>query len=270
MAPTETGPTLREESPEWLNMDDFAAGIDTNRIPGTHHLAGTTIVIEGEDGRLSLEFADQTLAWDATGFAWAGTGVDEYEEVPVGDGAYWVDFSLGERRVETVTVALNPARGWALVVHSRIHDEGADVDTRVMQSFHAGRIAGSVAASTLPGPTRDLIGKRTLFRYSANHLYEHIYLSSRRFVWHNLIGEQRGHAAAELATTYKLDEGLYFFTWREEKIPVGTCFIFDYAGGRSTGKFIGLQGNGTVANSRGGAEIIPFGFSDYAQYQEPV
>lgn len=266
-----TGTTLREESAEWLNMDDFAAGIDTNRIEGTDDLAGRTLVISTDDGALELSFDDVgTVSWNATGFEWAGSGTDSYEEVPVGDGAYWVDFSLGERRVETITVALSPDRGWALIVHSRIHVEGAEVETRVMQSFHGGRIDGAPASAEIPAPTRDLIGKRTLFRYSPNHLYEHIYLSSRRFVWHNLVGEQRGHAAAELATTYKLDDELYFFTWREQIIPVGTCFIFDYARGTSTGKFIGLEGDGTVANSRGGAVIIPFGFSDYAEHQEPV
>ena len=271
MAELDQATTLREESAEWLNMDDFSAGIDTNRIPGSADLAGRSLRITTDDGTLALDFGDDgTVTWEATGFEWAGSGTDAYEEVPVGEGAYWVDFSLGERRVETLTVPLNPERGWALVVHSRIHDEGADVETRVMQSFHGGRIDGAPGEADVPAPTRDLIGKRTLFRYSANHLYEHIYLSSRRFVWHNLVGEQRGHAAAELATTYKLDEGLYFFTWREEKIPVGTCFVFDYAGGRSTGKFIGLEGDGTVANSRGGALIIPFGFSDYAEHQEPV
>jgi hypothetical protein len=215
-----------QESAEWLNMDDFAAGIDTNRIARTNDLAGRT--------------------------------------------AYWIDFSLGERRVETITVALHPEKGWALVVHSRIHDEGADVETRVTQTFHGGTVAGASGSAAIPAPTRDLIGKRTLFRYSANHLYEHIYLSSRRFVWHNLVGEQRGHAAAELATTYKLDEEVYLFTWREEKIPVGTVFVFDYQGGRSTGKFIGLEGDGTIANSPGGALIIPFGKSDYSEHQEPV
>lgn len=270
MAGPKTEPTL-QESAEWLNMDDFAAGIDAERIAPSADLAGRTLVIHGDDGTLTLAFgSDGTVTWGATGFAWAGSGSDVYEEVPVGDGAYWVDFSLGERRVETITVALNPERGWALVVHSRIHDEGAPVETRVMQSFHPGSIEGAPGSSPVPAPTRDLIGKRTLFRYSPNHLYEHIYLSSRRFVWHNLVGEQRGHAAAELATTYKLDDELYFFTWREEKIPVGTCFIFDYAGGRSTGKFIGLEGDGTVANSRGGAVIIPFGKSDYSEHQEPV
>ena len=43
-----------------------------------------------------------------------------------------------------------------------------------------------------------------------------------------------------------------------------------FARGRSTGKFIGLTGEGLVANSPGGAEIIEFGFSDYSAYAEPV
>jgi uncharacterized protein YyaL (SSP411 family) len=138
-----------------------------------------------------------------------------------------------------------------------------------MQTFHPGFV-GDHSDVALPEETRDLIGKRTLFRYSANHLYEHIYLSSRRFVWHNLVGEQRGHAAAELATTWKLEDGLYVFTWREEIIPVGTVFVFDYARGRSTGKFIGLTSDGKIENGQGGAEIIPFGYSNYAEHQEPV
>ncbi|RXZ72357.1 MoaF C-terminal domain-containing protein [Agromyces albus] len=271
MSEQNPGTILREESPQWLNMDDFSAGIDANRVAPSHDLAGRSLVIRGADGALSLAFGDDgTVTWSAEDFTWAGSGTDPYEEVPVGEGAYWIDFSLGERRVETLTVALHPERGWALIVHSRIHDEGADVETRVMQSFHAAQVEGIPRSTATPAPTRDLIGKRTLFRYSPNHLYEHIYLSSRRFVWQNLVGEQRGHAAAELATTYKLDDGLYLFTWREEKIPVGTVFVFDYAGGRSTGKFIGLEGDGTVANSPGGALIIPFGASDYSQHQEPV
>jgi MoaF C-terminal domain/MoaF N-terminal domain len=260
-----------QESTEWLNMEDFAEGIDTNRLPRTDALAGRSVTVElAEGGSLTTEFDLGTVTWTASGVAWEGGGTDVYEAIEVGEGAFWVDFSITERRVETVTMAFSPRAGWALVVHSAIGDEDFTTETRVVQSFHAGRVAGGPADVELPAPTRDLIGKRTLFRYSANHLYEHIYLSSRRFTWHNLIGEQRGHAAAELATTYKLEDGMYLFTWREEKIPVGTVFIFDYARGRSTGKFIGLTGDGLIANSPGGAEIIEFGYSDYSAYAEPV
>jgi hypothetical protein len=263
---------LRDESADWLNMEDFSEGIETNRVARSHDLVGRSITIHDPEGNsLDLTFSDGTVSWRAEGFAWAGAGSDVYEEVPLAGGGYWVDFSLADRGVETLTVALHPEKGWALIVHSRGHDEAEDVETRVMQTYHGGTIDGTTAtADAVPVPTRDLIGRRTLFRYSPAHLYEHIYLSSRRFTWHNLVGEQRGHAATELATTYKLDDDLYLFTWREEKIPVGTVFVFDYAAGRSTGKFIGVEGDGTIANSPGGAVIIPFGSSNYGDFQEPV
>ncbi|MEO8261899.1 MAG: MoaF C-terminal domain-containing protein, partial [Pseudolysinimonas sp.] len=236
---TDNASALGAESAEWLNMDDFAEGIDTNRLPRTDELIGRNVTLTLADGgALTAEFDEATVTWTASGVDWPGGGTDAYEAIAIGDGAFWVDFSIAERQVETVTIAYSPAAGWALVVHSVIHGDDFATETRVMQSFHPGQVAGAPSAE-LPAPSRDLIGKRTLFRYSARHLYEHIYLSSRRFTWHNLIGEQRGHAASELATTYKLEDGMYLFTWREEKIPVGTVFVFDYARGRSTGKFIG-------------------------------
>lgn len=261
---------LGEESPEWLNMEDFSAGIDGNRVAPTASLDRQRIDIELDDGTLTLAFEATAVHWSATGVAWAGQGTEAYEALPAGHGSIWVDFTIAERKVETVTVVFSPTAGWALAVHSMIQPDDFTTETRVTQTFHPGKLQGAPADVVLPGPTRDLIGKRTLFRYSPHHLYEHIYLSSRRFVWHNIIGEQRGHAAAELATTYKLEEDLYLFTWREEKIPVGTVFVFDYSGGKSTGKFIGLTGDGSISNSPGGADIIEFGFSDYGAHAEPV
>jgi len=259
------------ESPEWKGMEDFSAGIDGLRLPQTDSLSGSTAKIEfSQGGSLVLDFEPgQRVSWTAEGVEWAGSGAENYDGVEVGDGAFWVDFSIEARQVESITTIFHPVAGWALSIHSKIHDENFTTETRVMQSFHPGYVNG-ITSAELPHETRDLIGKRTLFRYSPNHLYEHIYLSSRRFVWHNLVGEQRGHAAAELATTFKLEEGLYAFTWREVIIPVGTVFVFDYARGRSTGKFIGLTSDDRIQNTQGGANIIPFGFSDYAEHQEPV
>jgi len=267
---TEQSPNLTESS-QWKAMEDFSAGIDTNRLPQTDALTGQSISITCSDGGcLRFQFdADRTVTWQAHGFEWDGTGRDSYDGVAIGEGAYWVDLNLAERAKESITAVFHPEMGWALIIHSIIHEADFDTETRVTQTFHPGYV-GEKRSATLPTETRDLIGKRTLFRYSVNHLYEHIYLSSRRFVWHNLVGEQRGHAAAELATTWKLEDGLYVFTWREEIIPVGTVFVFDYARGRSTGKFIGLSSDGRIQNDRGGAEIIEFGYSNYGEHQEPV
>jgi len=267
---TEQAPNLTE-SAEWKAMEDFSAGVDTLRLPQTDALAGSQFELALADGgTLNVSFSENNIVqWAAEGEKWAGSGTESYDGVSVGEGAMWVDFSLTSRETESLTIVFHPTTGWALVVHSQIHGEDFTTETRVMQTFHPGYVNG-ITTAELPHETRDLIGKRTLFRYSPNHLYEHIYLSSRRFVWHNLVGEQRGHAAAELATTWKLEDGLYVFTWREEKIPVGTVFCFDYARGRSTGKFIGLTSDNRIENTSAGAYIIPFGFSDYAEHQEPV
>lgn len=259
------------ESATWKAMEDFSEGIDTNRLPQTGALDSTHHRIVTDDGLvLNLEFREgHRVDWNVSSDWLVASGEDDYDGVELADGAFWVDISPRSLISQSLTAVFHPRKGWALLVHSVINPEGAETETRVTQTFHAGYLNDHEGA-TRPAPTRDLIGKRTLFRYSANHLYEHIYLSSRRFVWHNLVGEQRGHAAAELATTYKLDEGVYLFTWREEVIPVGTVFIFDYARGRSTGKFIGLSSAGQIQNDPGGAEIIEFGYSDYSAHQEPV
>lgn len=263
-------PNLTESS-TWKAMEDFSEGIDTNRLAQTDALAGSRHEITLDDGHhLALDFsAAQNVSWAMTGPHLSGAGSVVYDGVAIAEGAFWVDIAPAFTPTQSLTVVFHPTRGWALVVHSVIQDADFTTETRVTQTFHPGFV-GEQSSCVRPHETRDLIGKRTLFRYSSNHLYEHIYLSSRRFVWHNLVGEQRGHAAAELASTWKLEDGVYLFTWREEIIPVGTVFVFDYARGRSTGKFIGLSSNNGIANDRGGAEIIEFGYSNYGEYQEPV
>jgi hypothetical protein len=61
---------------------------------------------------------------------------------------------------------------------------------------------------------------RNVFRYSPLHLYEHVYLSSERYAWQCLRGEQRGHGDVDLSTLWKFADGLYLFCFREFVIPV--------------------------------------------------
>src|SRR4051794_16775237 len=51
-----------EESAEWLNMEDFAEGIDANRLPTTEDLAGRSVTIQLADGAtLTTEFDLETV-----------------------------------------------------------------------------------------------------------------------------------------------------------------------------------------------------------------
>lgn len=121
--------------------------------------------------------------------------------------------------------------------------------------------------SPTPAPTRDLIGHRFLHRYSPNHLYEHVYLNSERYCWQCLEGVQRGHGDVDLTSTYKFDEDLYVFAFREFRIAVASVFFYDMKGLTSTGRFLGLTGDGHAEHTRSGARIIRLGDVEYPDVQ---
>ncbi|MGP2706632.1 MoaF N-terminal domain-containing protein, partial [Serratia marcescens] len=79
--------------PDWKNYDDFARGIDTNRLPGTQDWRGKTLQIAFESsGEITLRFsADrQRVLW-----AWGGeSGEDAYEEVQTSAARYFFNIPL--------------------------------------------------------------------------------------------------------------------------------------------------------------------------------
>ena len=253
----------------WKNYEDFAAGIDTNRIPGTDALAGQTLVIDDAAGnRLELRLgAKNRMAWSD----WDGGGQGWFEAVPVAPATYFLDLTFRERPRDALTLVVNTRTLRTLSVLSRVRAERIEGEPQVVQTFNPGILAAPGKLSGMePAPSRDLIGKRTWQRYSPHHLYEHTYLSSERYCWQCLQGEQCGHGDVDLATTYKFDEHLYVFTFREFKIPVASVFCFNFDSMRSTGKFLGIKGNGAIENTAAGAFITLASETVYEQGCEPV
>jgi hypothetical protein len=121
-----------------------------------------------------------------------------------------------------------------------------------------------------PAPTRDLIGLTAHYEYSPNHVYEHIYLSSQRYAWQNLVGVQRGQGDVDLATTYRFDEDIYVFGFREFIIPVASLFLYNWKTMRSTGKFLGESRSGKIENMPAGAFIRKMSSVTYPAASEPV
>ena len=186
---------------DWKAMDDFAAGIDTTRIPATTRLAGTTWTIRRADGVVTLRFktADQ-VHWSGQG----QSGTDWYEAVEVAEDVFFVDQTYADRPYTTEVTAVHLPSRRTVTITSTIADEPTEGRPRVSQEFAAGTVEDGEVTGEEPGPTRDLIGWRALYRYSPNHLYEHVYLSSERYCWQCLVGEQRGHGDVDLTTTWKL------------------------------------------------------------------
>jgi hypothetical protein len=255
---------------DWKNYEDFAAGIDTNRLPPSKALAGRVVRISFEDDEpLELRFDEQRVAWSDT----KGAGTDASDVVEVAPDTFFVDIAFQSRRRQALTLILNLATRRVLAISSLILEPGARPgEPQVAQEFRAGVIADDSKAvgAVTPVPTRDLIGLRAHFTYSPEHVYEHTYLSSERYCWQCLVGVQRGHGDVDLTTTYKFDDNQYVFTFREFLIPVASVFFYNFATMRSTGKFLGLTADGRVANSRAGARIRKASMTYYLPGVEPV
>jgi len=259
---------MNQNPKDWKTYDEFAYGIGTNRLPVGNDLAGQTIAVAFEDGRkLELAFGPGAVRWSDG----PDGATDSAETIEVAPDTYFVDIVLAGQPKEAETLILNTATRRVLSIRSIVRDRDASVgEPRVAQIFRPGVIEGGAASGPRPAESRDLIGLRAHFTYSPNHVYEHTYLSSRRYAWQCLVGVQRGHGDVDLATTYKFDEDQYVFTFREFKIAVASTFFYNFKNLRSTGKFLGITADGRIQNSPAGAFIRKASMTYYAPGQEPV
>lgn len=253
---------------DWKNYEDFSAGIDTNRLPKTDELTGKKFAITFTEGKkLELEFtAKDSVKWCDD----RGNGQDWYEAVKVDTDAYFLDRTFAARPRDAQTLIVNTKTGRVLSILSHILEDKIPGESQVTQVFEPGVLEGGISSAMVPAPTRDFIGLRTRQRYSPNHLYEHTYLNSQRFCWQCLEGEQRGHGDTEMASYYKFDNNQYIFTWREFIIPVAAVLFYNFSNMRSTGKFLGLTGDGKVANDPAGAFVTKTSMNFYDLGCEPL
>jgi hypothetical protein len=79
-----------------------------------------------------------------------------------------------------------------------------------------------------------------------------------------------GFGDTDLATYYKFNHNLYIFTFREFRIPVASVFFFNFGDMRSTGKFLGITGDGRINNNPAGSFIRKASMTFYDLGCEPV
>ena len=255
---------------EWRTYDEFAAGIDTYRLPNID-LGGTSLSLALDDGgTLALDFGSSTgsgaglVTWSGLG----ASGTDPYDAVAVRDDVVFVNLPLASREREALTVVYSTATHRATVVRSRIAAEAVEGTPQVGQEFWSATTGAGEPTGEVPGPSRDLIGKRNVYRYSPHHLYEHVYVSSQRYAWQCLEGVQRGHGDMDLSTVWKFADGLYLFCFREFRIAVASVWLHDLGYQlMTTGIFLGLNGDGDSEHSRGGGHIYPLGSVAYPDAQ---
>lgn len=256
---------------DWKNFDDFSAGIATNRLPQTDRLVGRSFKIRLDNGR-TLDIAltgPHAIAWNEAGEA----SVDWCEVIEVATDTYFINMTFEARPLEDEALIVNVTSGRVLSIRERVRTrEEAGGEPRVAQDWVAGVLAdrANATSGTTPAPSRDLIGLTAHYTYSPNHVYEHVYLSSQRYAWQNLVGVQRGHGDVDLATTFKFAENQYVFGFREFIIPVASIFFYNWDTMRSTGKFLGVESTGKVENKPAGATIEKLNWTRYKADVAPV
>lgn len=242
---------------DWKNYDDFAAGIATNRLPQSDALAGRTLRLNLPDQILTLHPGPgEQVAWHEQRGGTTGQGSDAADIVQVADDTWFIDLFRATLPDQALTLIVNTRSRRVLAVRCRvIGADAAGGEPRVPQDFGVGTLGDDPAAASgeVPHETRDLIGLRTVQVYSPHHTYEHTYLNSQRYAWQCLVGVQRGHGDVDQASYWRYAPDQYVFTFREYRIPVASVFFFNFASQRSTGKFLGLNGSGRIANERAGA-----------------
>ena len=256
---------------DWKHFDDFAAGIATNRLPVTDALAGRALEIELKNARkISLLFIS------SDGVEWRegeDEGEDWYEALLVAPDVFFINITFSTLPHEDEAFVVNVKTRRVLSVRERVREAAeAPGEPRVAQVYMPGLLGdGAFSRGGIePAPTRDLIGLTSHYEYSPQHIYEHIYLSSERYVWQNLVGVQRGHGDVDLATTYKFDDHQYVFGFREFIIPVASIFFYNFDDMRSTGKFLGVTSYGAIENKPAGAFIRKKSRTTYETGREPI
>lgn len=256
---------------DWKHFDDFAAGIATNRLPASKALSGHALKINLKNGRaVDLRFVSfDRVEWSEAGEA----GSDWYEAIDVAPDVFFINMTFAARPDEDEAFIANLRTRRVLSVRERVRGAGeVPGEPRVAQVYTPGTI-GDLAAppdASEPEPTRDLVGMTAHYEYSPNHVYEHVYLSSQRYAWQNLVGVQRGHGDVDLTTTYKFDRNQYVFGFREFIIPVASIFFYNWDSMRSTGKFLGVTSQGRIENKPAGAFIRIKSRTIYDEGSEPV
>jgi len=260
---------MTQQNPkDWKTYDQFAYGIDSNRLPASEALSGSSHTITFDDRRkLDLSFTKGKVTWSDG----ATSAEDSAEVVEVADNTFFIEIIFASRPREAETLILNTRTGRALSIYSLVRDKEETIgEPQVAQIFRTGTTGVATGETKAPAESSDLIGLRAHFTYSPNHVYEHTYLSSQRYAWQCLVGVQRGHGDVDLTTTYKFDEDQYVFTFREFKIAVASTFFYNFKDMRSTGKFLGITGDGRIQNSPAGAFIRKASTTYYLPGQEPV
>lgn len=270
--------------PVFIQVGALAEGFapESYILPPVDDLTGRTLVLDFGDGPAV------TLTFVSTGVVRTEQGEFDCRVTSVRDGIYFVDYIGGETRGESArpvstSFVLDVKQGLCTSVAGTLPNESetrTDAFTRVERGleltgvqaqFRHGRIAqqgtAASAGAALHHPTRELIGMRNLYTYSATEQYEHVYLNENFYAWQCLSGVEAGLADVDRCHYIAVAGDLFLFVWREKIIPTLGVVMIDLARKKTDGKIFGYQGSqfGALSNFPVGALAQVLNVTRYPQ-----
>jgi hypothetical protein len=250
------------EASKWISVGALGAAFERNSnvLPSTAGLAGRRFQLHFDDGSfVEHSFASSTrleriVRDDGRAGASPIGGATTYSATEIRPNFYFVSFLEQQQRASASALLMDLSAGVCTLVlgqlptrHqtskpllSRVADREELTDVTV--AFRAGAIdAPYLSATPHHAVTRDLIGKRIEYTYSASERYEHIYLNDRLYTWHCLAGSEKGLADTDRCHYRKLADNLYLFVWREKIVPTLGVVVIDFSQSKTTGRIVGYE-----------------------------
>jgi hypothetical protein len=250
--------------------EDYASELAANRLSQSTALVNRNLKIILDSGTsFDITFTDQnTCDWKSGD----DTGTDWCEVVEVAVNTYFLDMTFAHEPRQSQTFIVNTASRRVLGIRTNMREGDIGDEPRAVHVFDPGVLGDSTTQPEghVPGPTRDLIGLRGIYTYSAGQCFEHIYLNSERYCWQCIKGPLRGEGDVDMASVYKFDNNQYIFAFREFGLPVSTVFFYNWDQMRSTGKFFAIDEDGEIANTPAGAFIMKLSMAFYPLDAQPA
>ncbi|MGH9170725.1 MAG: MoaF C-terminal domain-containing protein [Acidimicrobiales bacterium] len=229
-----------DDTSSWPPLDALRTGTGGRRPPPVSDLSGRSIAVSFSSGATArYNFADaSTVEFSVKQKSGEAQTVRAACEVfAAGADQYIVHVQPGDGELASRALVLDFQLRSALATVSQL-DAAPKAGPAVHTKAWPGAIDGR-SATAAPAPTADLVGKRVIYDYGDDQVYEHFYLTPTVFTWLCLSGPEQGLADTESCMTYRLRDGVYLFSWQEKVVPCGASVLLDLNHSQTCGAFLG-------------------------------
>ncbi len=262
---------MTETKIDWPQIGDIADGHSGYRPDTSTDLVGKSLQLNFPDDNSTFEFEFKSrdkLVWHATNGKDNAVNTENYEAFLFHESIYFVDFVLNNSPETSITLILDLTRNIFIKIKGTLPTLSVsrmDELTRlekglglsVVQAEYRRGVIGTTAAESDAAKierTNDLSGKRFRFIYSDTHVYDHIYINDKYYMWYCHEGPDKALGDFDHCDYFKIAEDIYLICWRERLSPCIAVMLEDHKNMRSLGKLFGLDVNtGEMQNFSAGS-----------------